>query len=168
MWLLLRWRADLERVNAGTSAGRDLFNFNGWYNPGGATTAAGLPVISHVEGNVGTSAKWQRLTTVDQLLTYEAARRWKGSGVANGAAPIIYICFSQQPAIENANMGFVDFTQMDQAQLALTTNNENSLADINAAATADIGGNSDLAVDIVADTFNLLNFAKAQIAKPFA
>lgn len=168
LWCALRWDLDLTRSNTGAGTGRDYFNYGGWYNPGGSTTNTGVPIVEFVEGTVGTSASFQRRVPVEHLIKYEAARRWKGSGVFNGAAPIIQITWSQEPSQENAVFGFTDFTQLDRSTLILTFSGQSGNATINAAATVDIGANSDLAIDVNADCFSVLNFANNQIAKPFA
>lgn len=165
----LRWAADLDRVEggAGGTRGRNRFNYGGWFNPGGAITNAGLPIVAFVEGRVGSNAFFLRQTRVEILIRYEKARAYKGSGVENGSVAIIHFAFSHDASRENAQLGFIDFSQLDNPVLRLTFNTDSGHATINAAATADIGQNSDLDIQVVADTFNQLNFAKSVTGRPY-
>jgi hypothetical protein len=167
--ILCRWQSDLNRADggAGGTRGRNWFNVGGWFNPGGATDATGLPVISHVQGRVGSSAEWLRTVEVDRLLNYEKARTLKGSGLENGDPAVMYYSFSHDPSLENAVLGYTDFSQMDNATLRLTFNTQNSLATINDAALQDIGVGSALEVLVIGDTFNQLNFSKSLVGRPF-
>lgn len=56
---------------------------------------------------------------------------------------------------------------MDNPVLRLTFNTDSGHATINAAATGDIGQNSDLDIQVVADTFTQLNFAKSVVGRPY-
>src|SRR5690606_27510985 len=72
------------------------------------------PIITHLEGRVGSNAFWLKKTRVQHLLDYERARVFKGSGVqptatGNIAAPAIpIVSFSHDPTRENAALGFID------------------------------------------------------------
>lgn len=106
--VLFRWRADLERVDggAGGSRGRNLFNTGGWFQPGGGglvpSTAANQPIISHLEGRVGSNAFFLRMTRIEDILRYELARSYPCSGIEAGNAAFPSISFSHDAARENA------------------------------------------------------------------
>lgn len=129
--IFLRWAADLDRTtNDGTLtvSGAAPWRCTGWYAPGawGTTisntiTNVSLPIISHVEIRVGANAYLLKKTRVEDLLDYERLRCLNGSGVVassieattsipgiNAAPAILNICFSDAPARENAQLGFVD------------------------------------------------------------
>lgn len=171
IYVLFRWATDLDRIcgGAGGSLGTNRFNVNGWWMPGGTlTTAANGPIITHLEGRVGSNAFWLKKTRVQHLLDYERARVFKGSGVqptatGNIAAPAIpIVSFSHDPTRENAALGFIDFSQSDNPVLRVYFGHQGVAgpATINAAATTDIGANSDLEVLVIADTITQLNFAR--------
>lgn len=173
IYVFLRWAADLDRTTSpGGSGGCNRFNTRGWFNPGGSITATGAPIISHLEGRVGSNGFWLKKTRVEHLLDYERVRLLKGSGVSASAtgqipAPAIpAVFFSHDPTRENAAFGFIDFAQTDNPVLRIYFQNVGSInsvlgnATINNAANVDIGTNSDLEVLIVADTLTQLNFQK--------
>lgn len=167
--ILMRWAADTARAGggAGGSRGRDYQNFRGWYNPAGATTAAGLPVIKYVEGTCGSNIRWLQRTDIKNLLSYERFRVGQGSSIEQGRHPIPEINFSDDPALEMAQLGFIDFTQLDNPRITFTLNAESTLSTIGDASTADVGASGALEVLLVAETFNQLNFQNSQIAKPY-
>lgn len=179
LYVIIRWAADVDRVvgGAGADQGRRLFNVRGWYNPGASATPTGQPIISHIEGLSGANIQFLKRTRVSRLLEYERARVYKGKTILPrdveeipGAA-IPHVSFSHDPTKENAVLGFIDFAQMDSPKLRLTFFSQAvggvaTNATINAAATVDIGTNSDLEITVVADTFNQLNFARNAMARP--
>lgn len=168
--ILIRWATDMARTGgtAGGSRGRDYQNFRGWYNPAGATTAAGLPVIKYVEGTCGSNIRWLERTDIKNLLSYERFRVGQGSSIEQGRHPIPEINFSDDPSLEMAQLGFIDFTQLDNPRIHFTLNAESSHATVGAAADADIGDvNSGLEIMLIVETFNQLNFQNSQIAKPY-
>ena len=106
---------------------------------------------------VGANSFLLKPTHVDTLLTYEHARHFKGSN----APAILKWSYSHDPTRENAVLGFIDPSQTDRPQLILSLQTSGptlNYATIDAAATADIGINSALVVDVLAFTKNRLHF----------
>jgi len=171
MYFLIRASVDLVRdCTTGTgSFGRNLINFTPWIQP----FTGAPPIFSTFEITVGSNAWLLKSSPVDHLLAYEQMRCFKGVPweFTNPAIPML--SFSHAPTVENAQLGYVDPSQMDNIQLKITVNPLLSTsahvaaADIDAVmtATSTIGENSDVQVDVIADTFSQLNFGRCMIAR---
>lgn len=169
LYILIRCVQDLQRdCTTGTgSFGRNLINFTPWIAP----FTGAPPMFSTVEITVGSNAWLLKSTPIDHLLAYEQMRCFKGVPweFTNPAIPLI--SFSQAPTLENAQLGYVDPSQMDNIVMKLTVNPLLSTsahvaaANINAVTTVAIGENSDMQIDVIADTFSELNFGRAMIAR---
>jgi hypothetical protein len=162
--ILPRWANDLNRLvtQAGGSRGRNNWNF-GWFNPGGV--AVNFPIIQSVLVQSGTNNFALRQTDVENLYLYETSRKFQGSNSLRPA--ILPWTYSHDPSMENAVLGFLDFSQADAPQLVVQFSNVAALADIAAAAIDDIGVSSGLDISVVAFTVNQLNFNKKQIRRPY-
>ncbi len=171
LYFVIRAEVDLLRdCTTGTgSFGRNLINFTPWIQP----FTGAPPIFSQFEITVGSNAWLLKAGPVDWLLAYEQMRCFKGVPweFTNPAIPMI--SFSHAPTVENAQLGYVDPSQMDNIQLKVTVNPLLSTsahvaaADIDAVmtATTSIGEASDVMIDVIADTFSLLNFGRAMIAR---
>lgn len=147
--MVLRWQNDLARQVAGANGdrGRDISNFGGWYNAGGTGINGSTRIFSHATIRSGNNIVFEQMP-VEELFWCDRSRYFKGfPGTA-----ILVFNFSRAPTITNAFLGGVDFSVLDNPTLQLTINPNISgtYATINACATADIGGNSDLQIDYVA------------------
>lgn len=171
MYFVIRAAKDLARdCTTGTgSFGRNLINFSPWIQP----FTGAPPIFSQFEITVGSNAWLLKATPVDHLLAYEEMRSFKGVPWEFTNPAIPKIAFSHSPTVENAQLGYVDPSQMDNIQLKVTVNPLLSTAahvaaaNINAVmtATSTIGENSDVQIDVIADTFSELNFGRAMIAR---
>jgi hypothetical protein len=178
LYLLIRAEDDLLRICSNgvalSSFGRNNYNFSPWFAPGGVQNC---PLIKTAEITAGSNMWLLKPTDITNLLTYEHQRCYKGSGVESTAPAIPHISFSMDPTMENAQLGFVDPAQMDNIVLRLTLNSQfffisappglvlTSAATVGDVMTGVIGSASRLQIDVVADTFNELNFGKAMVGR---
>lgn len=164
LFFLFRWKEDLGRVTNGTGGtrGHSLFNLAGWWNPGGGATNEIVDTIQIKSGNTDIL----KATSARRLVLYQHERDFKGDmGVA-----IPGVSFSHDPTMPNACLGFVSFDQIEQPRVTFAMRAPTlgtAHATVNAAATADIGQNSDLYCDIVGFTAMQMDVANFLLSRPF-
>jgi len=91
------------------------------------------------------------------------SRHYKGSpGVTILAHP-----FAQFPTMPNSNSGNIDLTLTDLPTYSFITNGSGAYATLNAAATANIGANSDLQVDYCSASHQYYTVGGNDIARLF-
>jgi len=164
LFVIFRWTADLDRRLgvAGGTRGFSPTNFAGWFNPGGGATNEIVNTIGLFSGNT------DLLSTIsaNMLVKHQHYRDFKGD--ANVAIP--GWSYSHDATAVNAVLGFISFEQIDRPRLRVTLRVPTlgtAHASVNAAATADIGTNSDLTIQVVAFTKNEIDLANFIINRPF-
>ena len=163
--IIPRWDDDMSRVTNGAngSRGRNRWNWGGVILPGGAGVSNGIMQDIRIRtGNNDIIAT----IPVDRLLNFQHTRDFKGPA---GAGPPAY-SFSRDFSMKNAVMGFVGFDQIEQPQVTINwrvPTRGTAFASFNAAATAELGNNSALRVQILAFTKNQIDQASFLLSKPF-
>ncbi len=160
---LLRWADDLTRVTNGANGtrGRNRFNIGGVYNPGGGSNGI-VDTIRVRTGNNDIIATFP----VQRLLDYQHVRDFKG----NAGLGLPAVSFSRDFCMKNAVLGFIGFDQIEQPNVTIQYRVPTlgaAFATFNAAATADIGGNSDLRVQVLGYTKNQIDQASFLLSRPF-
>jgi len=164
IYILPRWSADLNRRirGAGGTNGCNLWNVGGWYNPGGGANA--LPIIDTIEIRVGSNNYVQRATQISDLVKWDHANKYPGTSLKG----LLKVTLEHVPTAENSVTGFLDFEASDTPVFVAAWRAVAAFADINAAATADIGENSALDFTFVAKVVNVIRADGMQLRKPFS
>jgi hypothetical protein len=179
LFVVLRWQNDVSRQVAGANGdrGRDISNFGGWYNAGGLGVNGSTRIFTHATIKSGNNIVFEQMP-VEEFFWIDRSRYFKGfPGTA-----ILVFNFSRAPTVSNAFLGGVDFSVLvcdlfggntvthcvqDNPTLQLTINAGSGFATVNACATSDIGGNSDLLVDYIASTANFIDISGHDVQRPF-
>lgn len=180
----MRWADDLSRntTAAGPSntngaplaplagTGRDNFNVNGWLQPLRTPPAESsgwvTPLIQKIRLYTNNYDIVKQIR-VEELI-YGEHRFFLGSAGGINAGILVWP-FDVEGVLANQSIGPIDFSQISQPQLDITlSSSPNGYSTINAFATADLGGNSDLAIQPFIMTLENIDEQGNDLVRPYA